>query len=283
MILVTGGTGTVGREVVAQLLAKGEKFRILTRSPAKAEHLKGKVEIAEGDLDKAETLPAAMQGVDHLFLLTVDQVTVSDSNVIQAAKAAGVKHVVKISTNFVENDPQTGVGRWHAEKEKLLKASGLAWTILRPGAFMSNTLNWAGSIKSQGAVYNSAGESKSAAIDPADIAAVAVEALTKPGHEGKAYDLTGSEMLTYKEQVAILAEVIGKPIKTVDISVEAALEGMRKYRQMGPALEQGMREMLTAIAAGQLTRTVTQDVFTVTGKQPRTFKVWCEAHKAAFV
>ena len=172
MILVTGATGTIGRELVSQLLADGEKFRVLVRDPKKVEHLKGKAEIIQGDLDKAETLPAAMQGIDHLFLLTVDQVTTSDAHVFQAAKAAGVKHVVKISTNFVGNDPQTGVGRWHAEKEKLLKDSGLAWTMVRLVSLRCPTAwNWAGSIKSQGTVFNSAGESKSAAIDPYDIAA----------------------------------------------------------------------------------------------------------------
>jgi len=154
MILLTGATGTVGRELAAQLLEGNEKIRVLVRDPAKAEHLKGRAEIVQGDLEQADTLAAAMKGADHVFLLTVDQATATDANVIAAAKAAGVAHVVKLSTSFVANDPQTAIGAWHAEKEQLLKDSGLAWTMLRPGGFMSNSLQWVGSIKSQGTVYS---------------------------------------------------------------------------------------------------------------------------------
>lgn len=147
MILVTGATGVVGGELVKQLLEGKEEFRVLARDTAKVGHLQGKAEIAQGDLEKADTLKAAMKGIDHVFLLTVDQATATDSNVIAAAKAAGVSHVVKLSTSFVSNDPQTAIGRWHAEKEKMLMDSGLGWTILRPGGFMSNSLQWAGASR----------------------------------------------------------------------------------------------------------------------------------------
>jgi uncharacterized protein YbjT (DUF2867 family) len=282
MILVTGATGVVGTELVKQLLESGEKFRVLARNPAKAEHLKGRAEIVQGDLEKAETLAAAVDGIDHIFLLTVDQDTDTDVNLITAAKAAGVHHVVKISTNFVVNDPQTALGAWHAKKEKLLIDSGLGWTILRPSGFMSNSFQWLGSIKAQGAVYVPTGTTKGPSIDPADIAAVAKVALTQPGHEGKAYEITGSEMLSTHEQVAILSKVIGKPIKTIDVTVEQAVEGMRKNPHMPAKLVDALGEMLQAIRDGKLSRNPTEDVLKLTGRPAGTFEAWCERHKQAF-
>ncbi|HTB21883.1 MAG TPA: NAD(P)H-binding protein [bacterium] len=283
MILLTGATGTVGRELAAQLLEGNEKIRVLVRDPAKAEHLKGRAEIVQGDLEQADTLAAAMKGADHVFLLTVDQATATDANVIAAAKAAGVAHVVKLSTSFVANDPQTAIGAWHAEKEQLLKDSGLAWTMLRPGGFMSNSLQWVGSIKSQGTVYSAMGSAKSAPIDPADIAAVAKAALTKPGHEGKAYELSGGELLTQAEQVEILSKAIGKPLKTVEVTVAAAVEGMRASRRMPPKLVDAMGEMLETIRAGKLFRPATDTVEKITGRKPATYESWCLAHRAAFL
>jgi uncharacterized protein YbjT (DUF2867 family) len=282
MILITGATGTVGRELVSQLLADKTPFRVLVRDPAKVAHLQGKAQIVQGDLDKPESLAPAMAGVDHVFLLTVDQDTHSDANLVQAAKAAGVRHVVKLSTNFVGNTVKGGVGVWHLEKEEFLKASGLAWTMLRPAAFSSNSLGWIGSIKARGAVFSSAGTSKANPIDPYDIAAVAKVCLTQPGHEGKAYDLTGPESLTVREQVAILAGVLGREIQVIDVTVEEAMTNMARVRVMGPKLEQGMREMMSIIRDGGYDRPLSGEVFEVTGKPPRTFKQWCEAHKGAF-
>ena len=282
MILVTGATGTIGRELVAQLLADNIKFRVLVRDPAKVAHLQGKAEIVQGDLEKPETLAPAVAGVDHIFLLTVDQDTSSDANLLNAAKAAGAKHVVKLSTNFVGNKVLGGVGTWHQEKEEFVKASGLAWTMLRPGAFSSNSLGWVGSIKARGAVFTSAGHSKGTAIDPYDIAAVAKVCLTQPGHEGKAYDLTGPELLTVRDQVAILSGVLGREIQVIDVTVDEAMQSMARVRVMGPRLAQGMREMMTIIHDGGYERPLTEDVLKVTGKAPRSYKDWCEAHKGAF-
>ena len=282
MILITGATGTVGRELVAQLLADNVKFRVLVRDPAKVAHLQGRADIVQGDLEQAASLAPAMAGVDHVFLLTIDQDTNSDANVIQAAKAAGVRHVVKLSTNFVGSKTGGGVGVWHREKEELLQASGLKWTLLRPGAFSSNSLAWIGSIKARGAVFTATGTTKSAPIDPFDIAAVAKACLTLPGHEGQAYELSGPDFLDAKEQVAVLAGVLGRSIECIDVTVDEAMTNMARHRVMSPRLAQGMRDMLTAIRSGELEPRPTDAVLKVTGKAPRSYKEWCEAHKGAY-
>ena len=142
MILVTGATGTVGSEVARQLIAAGQKPRLLVRNPEKAKAFEGKAEIVKGDLDDAASLSAALKGVDKLFLLTsgVDGPRLEEKAIDQA-KAAGVKHVVKLSVIGAEYEALS-FGKWHRKSEKKLEASGLAWTFIRPGNFMSNALMW---------------------------------------------------------------------------------------------------------------------------------------------
>ncbi len=154
--------------------------------------------------------------------------------------------------------------------------------MLRPGAFSSNSLAWIGSIKARGAVFVSSGSSKGNPIDPFDIAAVAKVCLTQPGHEDKAYDVTGPELLTAHEQVAILAQTLGREVQVIDITVDEAIQNMARFRVMGPRLEQGMREMMTIIREGTATTGRSPTMLKVTGKALRSFKQWCEAHKGAF-
>ena len=131
MILVTGATGTVGSELVQQLLEKKQEVRVFTRDASKIAHLGNRVSCAEGDLSKPETLEAAMQDVERIFLVTAS--TQQDSNVIEAAKRAGVRHIVKLSTIEAGHEPMIGHGKFHREREDLIRASGLAWTFLRGG------------------------------------------------------------------------------------------------------------------------------------------------------
>src|SRR5262249_48642778 len=152
MIVVIGATGNVGSEVVRQLAEKGEKVRALVRSPEKAEKLKRpNVELFKGDLHSAESLRAALQGADHLFLLATgfDGMEKGEPKAIDEAKKAGVKHVVYLSVIGADMEPGGSIGRAHRASEKLLEASGLTWTFIRPSGFMSNQLNNAGSIKAQ--------------------------------------------------------------------------------------------------------------------------------------
>src|SRR5689334_10241200 len=154
MILVTGATGTVGCEVVKQLVLAGEKVRVLARDPAKAAKLGDGIEIAQGDLARPETLGAAFVGVDRaLVLATGPQLAELEGNAFDAARKAGVRHIVKLSADAIGFEPEIAIGRWHRESEEKLKASGIAWTMLWPGNFASNALRWAGPIKAQGAVF----------------------------------------------------------------------------------------------------------------------------------
>jgi uncharacterized protein YbjT (DUF2867 family) len=137
MILITGATGHIGRELIPLLLKARQSMRILVRDENKVGHLDPCVERVVGDLNDPESLLSAMRGVEKAFLVTFE--TQQDINVIEAAKWAGVRHIVKLST-LEATDHKIKVGKWHYEREEIIRASGLDWTFLRPGMFMSNSI-----------------------------------------------------------------------------------------------------------------------------------------------
>jgi len=238
MILVVGGTGTIGSEVVRLLKAENAPFRALVRDPAKADGLKAQgVETVAGDLRQPETLPEALQGAEKVFVVTSlvpDQVQMR-ANLIAAAKTAGVKHVVMSTGIGAAPDAPVQIGRWHGENQKQLQESGMAWTFVQPGFFMQNLLMYAEAIREKGEFYMPLGEGKVSWIDARDIAAVAAKALTEPGHENQAYPVTGPEALSGAELGTILTEIAGHTVNYVPISLDQAKQAMTSM---------GMPEML---------------------------------------
>lgn len=280
MILVLGSTGTTGGEVARQLIAAGQRPRLLVRNPDKAREFQGKAEIVQGDLDSQDALSAALRGIEQLYLVSAGADLVEiERRVVDAAKQAGVRHVVKLSV-IGADAPFLTFSNWHAESERHIKGSGLAWTMLRPINFMSNSLGWADSIRSEGAFYQPSGDGRWAAIDPADIGAVAVKALTEPGHEGKAYTLTGPESLSAADYARKLSTVLGKKVTFVDVRPEAAREGMLKSG-IPPVYADALLDLLAAMKAGRVD-VVTNGVEDVTGQKAGRFEEWVRRNAAAF-
>ncbi len=278
MILVTGATGTVGSELVQQLLGKDQTVRVFTRNASKVAYLGSHVEYAIGDLSQPETLAAALKGVERIFLVTTT--TQQDINVIDAAKRVGVRQIVKLSTIEAGHEPMIGHGKHHREREDLIRASGLAWTFLRPTMFMSTALDWADGIKREASVSYPGGDGQLSPVDPYDIAAVAAVALTGDGHEGQGYALTGPELLSVGDMVQIIARQLGKPIRYIDMPDEAAGEMMRKAG-LPDYVVAGLIEAFAAVRAGRFAY-VTDTVEQVTGRKSRRFETWCQEHLAAF-
>lgn len=281
MILVTGATGNVGSELVKQLAAAGQKVRALVRDPHKTRLPTG-VEAVAGDLNDPNSLAAPLAGVGALYLLTPSSPSLGEieSAVVEVAKKAGVKRVVKQSVMGAEIEPAVSFGRWHQASEKHLRSSGLSWTFLRPTSFMSNFFLSAGSLKAQSSIYGSAGDGKDCFIDPVDIAAAAAAALTQPGHQGQAYELTGPEALSYSEVAQRFSSSLGKKISYVDVPGEALKKAMAEARL--PAwLADALVEFYGAVKAGYTSR-VSPAVEKLTGRKPRSVDAWLKDHAAAF-
>jgi uncharacterized protein YbjT (DUF2867 family) len=281
MLLVTGATGHIGRELACELDARGARFRVLVRDPARAAGLPERAERVIGDLGKPATLAPAFDGVDGLFLLVPGIGADHTAHAIAAARAAGVRRIVHLSSYAVIGDPMPAMGRWHHEREQVVRASGIPATILRPCGFMTNALDWLPTIREGGFVLDPVGPGRAALIDPADIAAVAALALTEDGHEGAEYALTGDEALTVTEQVQILAAAIGRDIAIREVATPAEAVRFRypdgAPRALADALIEGLA-LMRADTAGFRTDTVRR----LLGRGPRTFADWCARNASAF-
>ncbi|WP_433190622.1 NAD(P)H-binding protein [Actinoallomurus sp. CA-150999] len=281
MILVTGATGNVGRELVRQLAAQDAEVRILVRDPARAAALPARAERVVADLDDPATLTPAFAGVDRLFLLTPGIGTEQTARAIAAARAAGVSRIVHLSSFNVLGDPMPAMGRWHHEREEAIRASGIPATILRPGGFMTNAFDWLPTIHEEGFILDPAGPGRFAPIDPADIAAVAALALTEDGHQGQEYVLTGEETFTVTEQARILAEAIGRPLEVREVATPQEVVRARFPHGAPPALAEAIIEGFTLMRA-DTTGFRTDTVRRLLGRAPGTFADWCARNTAAF-
>jgi uncharacterized protein YbjT (DUF2867 family) len=276
MIFVLGATGKVGRALVPTLLDAGAAVRALTRDPAKAT-IDPRAEVVQADLETAD-LPALFDGADRVFVLT--QGGGHEGAIARAAAGAGVTHLVKLSTSGVHFGQTDPITRAHAEAEQAVREAGPAWTILRPGAFMDNRFAWLRTIREENAVYVPEGDPASALVHVRDIAAVATLALTTSGHEGATYELTGGEALTTVQQVAVLSEAIGRPIKYVEEPEPAARDRMtRMYGWPAEAVD-GFFALKRESAERE--HVVFDTVERLLGRPPRTFPDWARENAAAF-
>ncbi|WP_437995203.1 SDR family oxidoreductase [Sorangium sp. So ce185] len=280
MILITGATGTIGREVVRQLVERGAPIRAMTRDPARAAALGREVELVRGDFDDPGSLRAALRGVEALFLLSAPGPSISAHDVatVDAAQKSGVKKLVKLSAFGA--DLRSRVGDWHRAGEHAVRTSGLAWTLLRPVGFASNVLQWAAAIRAGGAVPVWTGDGRQGIIDPGDVAAVAVAALTSDRHDGRIYTLTGPELLNAHDQVAILEGALGRSIETTDVPPDRVRDQMLAAgaaRELADAVFEGVSFLREGRAA-----TLSDDVEAVLGREPRRFEAWVRENLAAF-
>lgn len=283
MILITGATGTNGQELVRQLAAAGHRVRALVRNPAKAANLNGvNVELAVGDFDQPTTLDAALRGIEKAFLLTpvAEHFVERQTAFIQAAKRAGVRHLVKFSGMGADARASSELLRLHAQTDEMLRRSDVPFTILQPNAFHQNMLGSVGAIKAQGRFYLPLKNAAQSTVDVRDINAVACKALTSSSHEGKAYVITGPEALTFRQVADKLSAVVGRKIEYVDVPLSAAADGMR---------QSGMPEWNVRVVAELLGYFASGAAATVTDTDPRllgrpaiSFEQFAKEYRAAF-
>jgi len=267
MIVVAGATGNVGREVVRQLVDAGERVRALTRNPDAVPFG------VAGDLTDPSTLRPALTGATALFLLSG-----YSPDIFTVAREAGVRRVVLLSGGSAETGDRTNaVAQYMIETEEALRASGLAWTMVRPRMFMTNALQWAPQVKA-GVVRAPWPDVASAVIDPADIAAVAAKALTSDAHEGREYPVTGPAALRPGERVRILAEALGREIR-----YEAQPDDEARAEMTAQMPVEYVDAFFSFYSAGKLDEaTVFPTVEEVTGRPPATFAEWARTNAGRF-
>ena len=246
MILVTGATGLSGSELVRRLSGKGIPSRALVRNFSKAKPLAllPNVEVVVGDMARPESLTEALRGVERAILISSSDpmMVETQTSFIDAARKAGVQHVVKLSGIIPELDSPFRFARMHAEIEKRLEASGVAYTHLRAGEFMPSYFRQVPSIVARGVLALPMGDARIASVDIGDIAEVAIAVLTTAGHEGKTYPLTGPESLSMAEVAEKLSAVTGKTVRYVDVPPEEANRA-RLAAGMPPYLAEGLDEL----------------------------------------
>ncbi len=278
--LITGATGAIGSLVVDQLIARGERPRIFVRNEAKARALYGdKVDIFTGDLVDVTTLAPALHGADTLLLLNSGpNLAAQDEAAARAAKSAGVKYLVKLSSYDANENIGTGV--WHAQGETAIRKSGIAFTFVQPSGFMSNAAYWAHSIERDAVVRSCTGDGKIPFIHPSDIAAVTVEALTSGKFLGESLTITGPEPLSYAEMTAKIGSAMGKTIRFEPISEDQVRLRMEQDGD-SPADIEAHLSIYRAIRDGRLAKP-TAVVKQVLRRAPLTFNHWLQENLAAF-
>lgn len=278
MYLVTGATAHFGRQAVEALHAAGHPVRALTRNPEQAGLPQG-VELAQADLTKPETLPAALEGVRAILLVL--QYGMDPAPLLTAARQAGVGRIVFLSSGAVVDgvDVQPDViAQYHGDVERAVGESGLEWTTLRLLFPAINSLTFALQLAGGDVIRAPYIKASVSAIHELDVADVAVATLTACGHAGQTYTLTGPESLTQDDQVRILGEALGRPLTTEDLDPEPVLQQMSAF--MDPAFL-GALFGLMAATVGKPAE-VNDTVERITGHRPRTYAQWAADHADDF-
>lgn len=285
-ILVTGATGIVGSEVIKALSTENVKVRAGVHNIIKGERFKvfPNVDLVEIDFSRPESLTVAYTGVTKVFQITpfiADQVNVG-KQLIDVAKRAGVKQIVKLSASGADAEPGIQLGREHREVEKYLEASGIPYVFLRPASFMQNFINYnRDTILNESKIYAPLGQGKVGYIDAHDIAAVAKVVLTQPDYTNQALELTGPEALSMPDIATALSEITGRTITYVDVSEKDARQEMSNM-QMPNWMVDALIELNNINKAG-FGATITDTVEKVTGQTPRTFRQFAQENSSCFV
>jgi len=283
MILVSGATGGIGGEVCRLLKEAGTPFRALCRKQEQVESLATKgINAVRGDFDRPETLAAAMQGIDTMFLITppTQQQVAQETAAIDAAKEAGVSRIVKISASDGNVRSPVPWAKAHARIDHHLRASGIGWTILKPTAFMQNFL-WFKDPIARGFLPQVAGKGSVSWVDTRDVARVAAAVLTEDRHEGATYFLTGPETLDMKAAAGRLSKVLGHKVRYLDLP-SPLFWGLLRLTGNSGWTAKGLVVQFADVVAGHHDIDPTFEIERLTGTPPHDFTDFLLHHRAQF-
>jgi uncharacterized protein YbjT (DUF2867 family) len=277
VMVVFGARGNVGRHVAAGLRAAGEQVRTTSRNPAAA-GFPPHTPVVAADLERPESLPAALEGAEKVFLYAKPN---GIQGFVEAARSAGVRHVVLLSSGAVVNSgaEHNPIAQQHRAVELAIERSGLAWTFIRPGMFATNALWWwKTSIRTESVVRLPYPQAQTAPIHEKDMAALAVTALTQPGHQQQAYTVRGPQSLTLGQQVEQIGDAIDRGITLEVLSIEDTRVELGKT--MPPIGVETILRLWTA--ANGHPAPVSTIVQTITGQPAHTFAQWAKDHADDF-
>jgi uncharacterized protein YbjT (DUF2867 family) len=282
MILVTGATGTIGRPLIGLLAREGATVRAVSRDPH-AGGLPAGVEAVAGDPSRPASIATFLEGVTTVFL---HPRAVGDAagDFLALARERGVTRVVALSAINVDDDPAEQPSRFQGDRNKEAEeaavASGLDWVSLRPASFAINTMRaWAPQIRAGDVVRGAYAGFAEPLIHEADVAEVAARVLVDTGLTGRALRLTGPQSLSQRELVAIIGEVVGRPLRYQELAAEAVEHGMVQRGMPQPFVEALMARYARGVGAAE---SVSDDVEKILGRPARTYAEWVTDHAAAF-
>ena len=282
MILVTGASGNVGGAVLRELLRAKAPVRAMYRSSEDATKAPAAANPVIADFADRGSLDRTLEGIDRVYLVCspIPQLVELESNMIDACRVRGIKHLVQNSALGASTYDKS-FPRWHYEVERRVRASGIPATILRPESFMQNIpAFFATSINSQGAFYAAGGTAPIGFVDVRDVGAVAAKVLTSDGHAGKTYTVTGPEALTYSQVALKLSALLGTPVKYVALTPEHLRQSMREMG-MPPWQVEALADLQAYYTAGPGAK-VTSDVREVLGREPIRLDQFMQDYATAF-
>lgn len=285
MILITGATGNIGKELVQDLTGHGAEFKVMVRKEDSRSLMASRgIKAVLGDFHDPGTCANALKGVQQVFLLTTPHpdIVKAEGAFLKEARKAGVQRVVRLSAVGANPWGSSPLARSHGKCEAQLEDCGLAWTILRPTMFMQNLAPMYGeSVAKTSTLFAPAGEARIPWVDTRDVAALAGTVLTEPGHEGLVYEITGPELHTYEGVAELLSAQLGRTVKYVDVPDDAAYNAMTGMGMSGwfahsiiTLFHMFRANGSTALTLGTLTR--------VTGRTPRTLSNYIKENINAF-
>lgn len=285
-ILVTGATGMAGSAIIREFVNNQHPVKALVRNKEKAIGFAAfpTVEVVEGDMTKAETLSEAFEGVDKILMIsssTPDMVE-TQSQFIDAAKKAGIKHIIKFSGLSAADVNSTFLfADLHAKAERYLENSGMAWTHLRPSQFMTEYLREVPTILAHKALFLPLQDAKLTPVDLKDVAKATFVLLTTEGHEGKIYAISGPEALTMQQVAEQISQAINQPVNYVNISLDD-----RKQALLSVGIPSFFVDVLDAQAQERLKgaeSVVHAETHKTLGIEPTTFAQFAKRNASAFL
>lgn len=283
MILLTGATGKTGGATAKALAEKNVKLRALVRDKQKASPLaQAGIELVVGDLADEQSVAKALKGVDKALLIAPnsDQQLHLENHFIDCAQKSGLRHIVKLSSMEAVPGATGAIPNIHVQSEAHIKASQMAWTMIRPNFFMQNLLTSAGTIKDQGKIFLPMKDGKTGMADIRDVAAIMAESLTGEDHKNKSYDITGPELLSFSQVAAHFSEVMDTKIEYVDMPLDAYISTIAPFL-LNEWHVNAITELFAEIAAGGL-ENITNTAAQILGREPISLNQFIQDHMAAF-